>query len=231
MLCPHCRKEMHPDIREAAINYHANLHLRRHSGKLEGKKVGLKARSMKCPSCSQPSVTLVFFDIANPDVQESKHVYPRVGPLGPAPAEVPIELAADYSEANEVMPISTKASAALSRRCLQFMLGEAGYQSKNLVDQVTAAIEEKDASKALPPALRDSFDAIRNFGNFSAHPINDKTTLQVVNVEPGEAQWCLQLVRDLFEHYYVAPARAAKRKEALNAKLAAAGKPAMKEGS
>jgi glutaredoxin len=45
-----------------------------------------------------------------------------------------------------------------------------------------------DAKKALPHELRETVDAIRNFGNFSAHPIDDKTTLQVTDVESHEAE-------------------------------------------
>lgn len=95
--------------------------------------------------------------------------------------------------------------------------------------QVEAVIRETDVSKALPPSLRENIDAIRNFGNFSAHPITDQTTLQVVDVEEGEAEWCLQMLLDLFDHFYVAPARAAAKRAALGIKLAAAGKPPMKQ--
>lgn len=137
-------------------------------------------------------------------------------------------ISADYREANLVLPISPKASAALSRRCLQAVLTGAGYTDRNLADQVQKAIDEVSASKALPPALRDSLDAIRNFGNFSAHPITDLTTLQIIDVEEGEAEWCLELLTELFDHYYVRPALAAERRAALAAKLATAGKPAMK---
>jgi hypothetical protein len=71
-------------------------------------------------------------------------------------------------------------------------------------------------------------DGIRNFGNFSAHPISDVTSLQIIDVEPEEAEWCLEILEGLFDHFYVGPAAAAKKKAALDAKLAAAGKPASK---
>jgi hypothetical protein len=62
------------------------------------------------------------------------------------------------------------------------------------------------------------------FGNFSAHPINDKTALQIIEVEPHEAEWCLDILEECFEHFYVGQAIARARKAALDARLAAAGK-------
>jgi hypothetical protein len=58
--------------------------------------------------------------------------------------------------------------------------------------------------------------------------VTDQTTLQVIAVEPGEAEWCLEILEEMFDHYYVRPAVAAARKAALNAKLVAAGKPLSK---
>jgi hypothetical protein len=71
-------------------------------------------------------------------------------------------------------------------------------------------------------------DGIRNFGNFSAHPVTDATTLQIIDVEPHEAEWCLEIVEECFQHFYVRPALAKARKDALNAKLLAAKKPPAK---
>jgi Domain of unknown function (DUF4145) len=126
------------------------------------------------------------------------------------------------------VPISTKASAALSRRCLQTILRNQGYAQRDLAHQIDALLGEQDLAKAIPMALRETVDAIRNFGNFSAHPVTDQTTLQIIPVEPHEAEWCLEILEEMFDHYYVRPAQAAARKAALNAKLAAAGKPKSK---
>jgi hypothetical protein len=137
---------------------------------------------------------------------------------------VPVQIASDYVEACNVLPISAKASAAISRRCLQNMLHAAGYKAKDLAKEIDLLLDEPNPKRALPHRLRETVDAIRNFGNFSAHPINDKTTLQVIDVEPEEAEWCLEVIEELFEHFYVGPAMAAAKKAALDAKLAAAGK-------
>jgi hypothetical protein len=137
---------------------------------------------------------------------------------------VPKPIAADYVEACQVLPLSAKASAAMARRCLQAMLHAHGYQDKDLAKEVQQLLDEKDPKKVLPGPIHGTVDAIRNFGNFSAHPINDITSLQVIDVEPEEAGWGLEILEALFEHFYVAPERAAAKKKALDAKLKAAGK-------
>ena len=71
-------------------------------------------------------------------------------------------------------------------------------------------------------------DGIRNFGNFSAHPITEVTSLQIIDVEPHEAEWCLEILEELFQHFYVRPAEAAARKAALDAKLKLTGMPPSK---
>jgi Domain of unknown function (DUF4145) len=140
----------------------------------------------------------------------------------------PEQIAVDYIEACNVLPISAKASAALSRRCLQNILDAHGYIERDLAREIDALLKEADPVKVLPASLRQTVDSIRNFGSFSAHPIDDKTTLQVIDVEAAEAEWCLEIIEELFEHFYVGPAIAKAKKAALDAKVAAAGKPASK---
>jgi hypothetical protein len=107
-------------------------------------------------------------------------------------------------------------------------LRKKGYEQEALARQIEAFLNEAIPERAIPTTLRETVDAIRNFGNFSAHPITDQTTLQVIAVDPGEAECCLEILQEMFDHYYVKPARAAVRKAALDAKLTAAGKPRSK---
>jgi hypothetical protein len=77
--------------------------------------------------------------------------------------------------------------------------------------------------------LTEAVDAVRQVGNFAAHAIKDQHTGEIVPVEPGEAEWLLDVLESLFDYVFVQPVRLAKRKETLNHKLAAAGKPALKQ--
>jgi hypothetical protein len=76
--------------------------------------------------------------------------------------------------------------------------------------------------------LLDSLDAVRNIGNFAAHPIKSKSSGEVIDVEPGEAEWNLDVLEALFDYYFVQPAILKKKRDELNAKLKEAGKPEMK---
>jgi len=152
-------------------------------------------------------------------------IYPLAPERAPAPPEVPLHLAEDFNEAGAVLEASPKASAALSRRCLQALLRDRNFAQRDLAPAIDALL----ASKQLPSWLADNVDSIRNVGNFAAHPLKDTNTGAIVEVEPQEAEWNLEVLEGLFDFYYVQPAKDAARRVAMNAKLQAAGKPPMKQ--
>jgi hypothetical protein len=139
-------------------------------------------RSALCPECKKITLEVVRLDRAGDQPEDWRQIYPIGANRGPVPTEVPDNIAQDYIQACNVLPISATASAALSRRCLQNMLHTHGYKDKDLAKEIDLLLNETDPRKALPHKLRETVDAIRNFGNFSAHPIDDKTTLQVIDV-------------------------------------------------
>lgn len=151
-------------------------------------------------------------------------VWPKAA-TRPVAQEVPEPFAADYREAALVLPDSPKASAALSRRCLQHLLREvAGVKHSNLSDE----IDEVLASKTLSSHDAKRIDAIRTVGNFAAHPIKSTHTGEIVDVEPGEAEWLLDTLDSLYDFYFVQPADLEAKRAALDQKLADAGKPRLK---
>lgn len=95
-----------------------------------------------CPECHKPIAVLRRYD-AFGDFVEERVVYPlNVARI--VPSEVPPDIGKDFSEASTVLPISEKASTALSRRCLQNVLSENGFKKKDLNDQI-------DDARALQP--------------------------------------------------------------------------------
>jgi hypothetical protein len=214
LKCPHCTIAFHENWDPGSFLW-------------DRKGTGWAFRVALCPSCKEHTIQIIY---AAPGSQPQNWitVVPAGVNRGPVPAEIPADIAQDYKEACAVLPTSAKASAALSRRCLQHILRSHGYKARDLATEIDLLLRETDPLKALPLAIRETIDAIRNFGNFSAHPLTDTTSLQVIDVEPEEAEWCLEIIEALFEHFYVAPARAKQKKAALNAKLTAAGKPQAK---
>jgi Domain of unknown function (DUF4145) len=149
-------------------------------------------------------------------------VWPKGAARTPIPPEVPTGIAEDYGESCLVLADSPKASAALSRRCLQNVLrSAASVKHGDLANEIDQVI----ATKTLPSATAESLDHVRVIGNFGAHPMKSTTTGEIVDVEPHEAEWNLDVLETLFDFYYVLPARAKAKKDAINKKLVEAGKP------
>lgn len=221
MKCPHCAVQVHPETRRGFFS-HGD-----HYAEVGG---GYWAYSyMTCPSCQRPIIWLQ----THPDIQAlqflvqrdlGRMVIPKGATRPAAPPEVPQAAAEDFNEACLVLADSPKASAALSRRCLQAVLRDQGYNQHDLAKAIDAIL----AAKVLPPAVADNLDAVRNIGNFAAHPMKDTNSGALLDVEPHEAGWNLDVLEELFDVLYVQPAAAQKKRDTLNAKLAAAGKPPMK---
>ena len=187
-----------------------------------------RLESTECPECTKPIVNIIRYDESDFTPVEDRLLYPTTLARGFSGIGVPEKFMSDYREACDVLAISPKASATMSRRVLQSILNEQGYAGRDLAAQIDNLLKENEPDKTLPSGFKKNVDAIRNFGNFSAHPVNDVTTLQIIDVEPQEAEWCLEIVERLFDHFYVAPAADAKRLAELNEKLSQAGKPAAK---
>jgi hypothetical protein len=113
------------------------------------------------------------------------------------PDYVPEVIRLDYGEACLIVDDSPKASATLSRRCLQGMIRDYwGIVKGRLVDEVDALRERVD------PAMWKAIDAVRSVGNIGAHM--EKDVDLVIDVEPGEAEKLIGLVESLIREWYVA---------------------------
>jgi len=210
MKCFHCSVEVHPGFNQMGAGW-------------QDRQAGSWAvYAMACPSCHMQLIRLhQNTGGAAPVVH---NVYPR-NALRPIAPEIPSPYRDDFRESCEVLPISPKASAALSRRCLQMILRDKGnFTQKDLAPQIQAAID----SGRLPSHLSEAIDAVRNIGNFAAHPMKSQATGVIVEVEPGEAEWLIETVDGMFDFYLVQPALLKAKRDALNAKLAEIGKPPLK---
>jgi hypothetical protein len=210
MKCPHCLESFHEQM--AIVNI----------GKTEDGDWHIRWQA--CPACKRAIIQLFSYH-QNVRGMRERLIVPRSISRSPIPKEVPDVFANDYKEACLTLADSPKASAALGRRCLQNILREkAGVKKSDLSKEIGQVID----SKQLPSHLAESIDAVRNIGNFAAHPLKSTNTGEIVDVETGEAEWTLDVLEGLFDFYFVQPALIAKKKDALNKKLQEAGKPPMK---
>ncbi len=220
MKCPHCLDSFHdkPEI----VNLGEHL------------KTLFEVLHCICPACDKTIIRLkISWDkhyVSGTrssfwSQNEERLVFPRSMSRSPLSPDVPSPYRDDYLEACAVLSISPKASGALSRRCLQMILRDkAGIVKKDLWQE----IEETVKTKNLPSHISTALDAVRHIGNFAAHPIKSTSTGEIFEVEPGEAEWTIDVIESLFDYYFVQPATLQKKKDALNAKLKAAGKKEMK---
>jgi hypothetical protein len=129
------------------------------------------------------------------------------------PAYIPQVVLNDYREACLIRDLSPKASATLSRRCLQGILRDF-WQLKagRLVDEI-AQIKDK-----VDPLTWGAIEAVRKIGNVGAHMEADINV--IVDVDPDEAELLIGLVETLLREWYIARE---DRKARMGALMAAAG--------
>ena len=219
MKCPHCLVSFHDVWTTWGYRIRSSGALRE---SYKDSKGVFRFLSTLCPTCKQ-----LIFNIER-DCHGGAHTkfaaYPK-STARPVPPEVEEAFAKDFTEACLVIGDSEKASAALSRRCLQNLLRvKAKAKAKNLAEQIQEVLD----SGRLPSHLVDAIDGVRVIGNFAAHPIKNERTGEVIEVEPGEAEWLLETLEGFFDFYFVQPAKLKKKREALNKKLQEAGKPPLK---
>lgn len=130
------------------------------------------------------------------------------------PAYIPAQILADYREACLIRNLSPKASATLSRRCLQGILRDF-WQVKpgRLVDEI-AQIEEK-----VDPLTWQAIESLRKIGNIGAHMERDIDL--IVDVDPQEAELLIDLIETVLRDWYITREERKARMSALVSAAAA----------
>lgn len=224
MRCAHCSVEFHTEFNKTYLRPTRN------------DKIQADVYYTACPNCknfimyfkledrnSNPATN--YFVHINPEENGFTIGFPKNKKNTILSSYIPDDYRKDFEEAESVLDLSPKASAALSRRLLQKLLENHVKIAKgDLINQIQEVID----SKKLPSHLEEQIDAIRNIGNFAAHASKSKSTGTIVDVEPSEADWNLELLNGLFDFYFVLPEKAKARKAALNTKLSSFNKPPLK---
>ena len=113
------------------------------------------------------------------------------------PDYIPQSIRDDYYEACQIRELSGKASATLSRRCLQGMIRDFwGISRSRLIDEISE-LEGK-----IDELTWKAIDAVRKIGNIGAHM--EKYVNIIIDVEPAEASLLIGLIETLMQDWYIA---------------------------
>jgi hypothetical protein len=133
--------------------------------------------------------------------------------------DVPADLAGDYWTASQILPFSEEASAAISRRLLQRVLAsKAGAGYGGLADQVRRATTASN----MPEYLKEALQTYAKLAKLEAHEVKSYRCDALAMVNDGEARWLLEVLKPLFEFYYVQPALVSRMRRPIEELLAPA---------
>ncbi len=197
--CPYC--DCKTTITEQ--NYSTQTHFFNNNNKL-GRPLGITTEVITCPNndCKEYCIKSTLKKALrqyNMELTGDALFSWNMRPQSVAicfPDYVPTPIKKDYEEACLIKDLSPKASATLSRRCLQGVIRDFWSIKKNrLIDEINALKDEID------PLTWQAIDSIRSIGNIGAHM--EKDINLVINVDPEEAQLLIRLIEILIKDWYV----------------------------
>lgn len=147
----------------------------------------------KCPHCFEYSIN------AQGTGSKVKTDIVHVKPISLAkqfPDYIPKAIRQDYEEAYAIVNLSPKASATLSRRCLQGMIRDFWKIKPSTLFKEIDQLEHK-----IPAMQWKVLDGIRRVGNIGAHMEKDINV--IVDIDPGEAEKLLKVIEKLINDWYV----------------------------
>ena len=128
---------------------------------------------------------------------------PKIVPIFPIsnavqfPDYVPASIRKVYEEACAITTLSPKASATLSRRCLQSMIRDFWKITgkKRLVDEIDAL------ETIVPPTQWKVLNSLRHIGNIGAHPEADVNL--IIDINPDDAIKLVKVIELLIRQWYI----------------------------
>lgn len=192
--CPYCNMIMpltnsttinrHPSFDSDADQYTPNTHWDEST---------LTISYYKCPNCGQYTIK------AKGMGKMVKDVDIPIRPLSFAkqfPEYIPEAIRQDYEEACAIVTLSPKASATLSRRCLQGMIRDFWDIKESNLSKAIEKLEGK-----IPAPQWNVINGVRRIGNIGAHM--EKDINLIINIDPDEAQKLIKLIEHLLEQWYI----------------------------
>lgn len=196
--CPYCNHDT--TINESNFSQTiSRLHIDNKDGYRE-----LNIEWIVCPNmdCNKHALIAFLFDLKwIPNVWEKGGIirHWNLIPQSTArvfPEYIPKAIRDDYEEACSIKDLSPKASATLSRRCLQGMIRDFyNVKEKNLYLEIDAIKDKVD------PLTWKSIDATRKIGNIGAHM--EKDINLIIDVDIKEAALLINLIEVLIKDWYI----------------------------
>jgi len=166
----------------------------------------LKSRFIICPNpeCNKYSLTVELYAAYHFDRWLADELLKTWSLIPQSRAQsfpdyIPRAILDDYNEVCLILELSPKASATLSRRCLQGIIRDfwkTKVKSGKLSDEIEAIREKVDS------ATWEAIDSVRKVGNIGAHMEEDINL--IIDVEPNEAQLLVELIEMLLRDWYIA---------------------------
>ncbi|MDD2864016.1 MAG: DUF4145 domain-containing protein [Methylococcales bacterium] len=154
------------------------------------------------PECQKQTISLGIYQIDSTaqyhNVIKKLHYWNLLpeSMAKPFPDYIPQQIRNDYNEACLIRDKSPKASATLSRRCLQGIIRDFwDIRESRLIDEIKALEDKVDAN------TWTAIDSVRHIGNIGAHMEKDVNV--IIDVEPEEAGLLIELIETLFTEWYV----------------------------
>lgn len=195
--CPYCNRPCTiggNDIRELSEKSFINSMYGTYRGRI---------KIITCPNveCRKQTISLTISSCDNYGLNEQAPFYSaRLIPESsakPFPSYIPEAILHDYNEACLIQEKSPKASATLSRRCLQGMIRDFwGIKKDRLFDEI------KDLEGKVEESTWEAIDSVRKVGNIGAHM--EKDVDLIIDVDSDEAALLIWLIETLFEDWYIA---------------------------
>lgn len=148
---------------------------------------------LRCPNCQNVS----FIAFGQDNLAGLKIPLYPTSLAKKFPNYIPKAIREDYEEAYSIVNLSPKASATLSRRCLQGMIRDFwNISERRLIDEIDKL------QPFIPTSQWKAINSLRKIGNIGAHMEGDINT--IIDVDVGEAEKLLKLIELLIDKWYIA---------------------------